>query len=119
MVILKPWLTKKGETGSVLAEKLPELLDFSKDLGSLESSTKVLKEFLCFAEGEVRSLASLYSVVGRNVDALIFDPLLWRRSSSLSIRAREFEKKKSEKEAATESKKMNASDKGSEINVVR
>eukprot|EP00257_Ricinus_communis_P023242 XP_015583170.1 formin-like protein 18 [Ricinus communis] len=94
----------------VLADKLPELLDFSKDLASLESASKIqlkflaeemqaiskglekivqelstsesdgpisdnfrkiLKEFLRFAEAEVRSLASLYSGVGRNVDALI------------------------------------------------
>ncbi|CAN1325881.1 Formin-like protein 13 [Linum perenne] len=94
----------------VLADKLPELLDFSKDLTSLEPVSKVqlkflaeemqaiskglekviqelslsendggisehfcttLKEFLRFAEGEVRFLASLYSGVGRNVDALI------------------------------------------------
>ncbi|CAN1328333.1 Formin-like protein 13 [Linum perenne] len=94
----------------VLADKLPELLDFSKDMTSLEPSSKVqlkflaeemqaiskglekvmqelsssendgpvsesfcktLKEFLRFAEAEVRSLASLYSGVGRNVDALI------------------------------------------------
>ncbi|CAI9094582.1 OLC1v1030349C6 [Oldenlandia corymbosa var. corymbosa] len=93
----------------VLAEKLPELLDFPKDLGSLEGSTKIqlkylaeemqsiskgldkvtqelaasekdgpvsesfsktLKEFLHSAEAEVRSLASLYSVVGKNADAL-------------------------------------------------
>ncbi|XP_017244769.2 formin-like protein 13 isoform X2 [Daucus carota subsp. sativus] len=86
----------------VLDEKLPEVLDFSKDLGSLESSSKiqvkalaeemqainkglekvvqelslsendgpvsekfhkVSREFLCIAEGELRSLASLYSVV--------------------------------------------------------
>ncbi|KAF5742076.1 Formin-like protein 13 [Tripterygium wilfordii] len=94
----------------VIADKLPELLDFSKDLTSLEPSSKIqlkflaeemqaiskglekvvqelstsendgpisenfskaLKEFLHFAEAEVRTLASLYSVVGRNVDALI------------------------------------------------
>ncbi|KAI3496069.1 hypothetical protein L1887_38419 [Cichorium endivia] len=94
----------------VLADKLPELLDFSKDLDSLERASKVqlkylaeemqaiskglekvvqelsmaendgpvsekfliaLKEFLCTAEGEARSLASLYSLVGKNVDALI------------------------------------------------
>ncbi|CAM8966447.1 unnamed protein product [Rhodiola kirilowii] len=94
----------------VLAEKLPELLDFSKDLVSLEAATKIqlkylaeemqaiskglekvvqelsasqhddgdvsgtfcknLKEFLGFAESEVRNLASLYSCVGRNADAL-------------------------------------------------
>ncbi|KAJ6355265.1 hypothetical protein OIU77_005786 [Salix suchowensis] len=78
----------------VLADKLPELLDFSKDLASLEPASKIqlkflaeemqaiskgtrkaliqiLKEFLHFAEAEVRSLASLYSGVGKNVDALI------------------------------------------------
>ncbi|KAJ0524817.1 putative tensin phosphatase, C2 domain, formin, FH2 domain, protein-tyrosine phosphatase [Helianthus annuus] len=94
----------------VLADKLPELLDFSKDLHSLEPASKVqlkflaeemqtiskglekvvqelstaendgpvsekflkaLKEFLCTAEGEARALASLYSLVGKNVDSLI------------------------------------------------
>ncbi|KAK5773138.1 hypothetical protein PVK06_049443 [Gossypium arboreum] len=94
----------------VLADKLPVVLDFSKDVSSLEPAAKIqlkflaeemqaiskglekvvqelsssendgpvsdsfrekLKEFLCFAEAEVRSLASLYSGVGRNVDALI------------------------------------------------
>ncbi|KAK4760640.1 hypothetical protein SAY87_005533 [Trapa incisa] len=94
----------------VLADKLPEVLDFSKDLANTEPAAKVqlkflaeemqaiskglekvvqelalaendghisenfckiLKEFLHFAEAEVRSLASLYSGVGRNVDALI------------------------------------------------
>ncbi|XWS72750.1 hypothetical protein CRYUN_Cryun02cG0067700 [Craigia yunnanensis] len=93
----------------VLVEKLPDLLDFPKDLVTLEASTKIqlkylaeelqaiskglekvvqeltasendgpvsetfcrtLKEFLSFVEGEVRSLASLYSSVGRNADAL-------------------------------------------------
>ncbi|XP_045813545.1 formin-like protein 13 [Trifolium pratense] len=94
----------------VLDDKLPEVLDFSKDLANLEPAAKIqlkflaeemqainkglekvvqelstsendgpisetfrkkLKEFLCSAEAEVRSLASLYSAVGRNVDALI------------------------------------------------
>lgn len=94
----------------VLADKLPEVLDFSKDLASLEPASKIqlkflaeemqaiskglekvmqelsssendgpisenfcktLQKFLHFAETEVRSLASLYSGVGRNVDALI------------------------------------------------
>ncbi|XP_071699145.1 formin-like protein 18 [Rutidosis leptorrhynchoides] len=94
----------------VLAEKLPELLDFSKELGSLEAATKIqlkivaeemqavtkglekviqekkrckkdghvskrfrksLKKFLSYAESEVKSLASLYSGVGKSVDALI------------------------------------------------
>lgn len=162
----------------MLAEKLPELLDFSKDLGSLESSTKiqlkflaeemqaiskglekvvqelslsendgpvsekfhmVLKEFLCFAEGEVRSLASLYSVVGRNVDALILyfgeDPArcpfeqvvstllnfvrMFNKAHEENCKQQEVDKKKAEKEAASELTKMNASHKGSEISVVR
>ncbi|KAI4335559.1 hypothetical protein L6164_014195 [Bauhinia variegata] len=94
----------------VLADKLPEVLDFSKDISNLEPASKIqlkflaeemqaiskglekvvqelstsendgpisetfrknLKEFLCTAEAEVRSLASIYSSVGRNVDALI------------------------------------------------
>ncbi|PKI52337.1 hypothetical protein CRG98_027263 [Punica granatum] len=94
----------------VLADKLPEVLDFSKDLANLEPASKIqlkflaeemqaiskglekvvqelalaendgpisenfcklLKEFLHLAEAEVRSLASLYSGVGRNVDGLI------------------------------------------------
>ncbi|CAH2069559.1 unnamed protein product [Thlaspi arvense] len=94
----------------ILAEKMPEVLDFTKDFSSLEPATKIqlkylaeemqainkglekvvqelslsendgpishnfnkiLKEFLHYAEAEVRSLASLYSGVGRNVDGLI------------------------------------------------
>ncbi|CAI8611387.1 unnamed protein product [Vicia faba] len=94
----------------VLDNKLPEVLDFSKDLANLEPAAKIqlkflaeemqainkglekivqelstseydgpisekfrkkLKDFLCSAEAEVRSLASLYSGVGRNVDASI------------------------------------------------
>ncbi|KAE8731667.1 Formin-like protein 6 [Hibiscus syriacus] len=93
----------------VLEDKLPELLEFPKDLVSLEASTKIqlkylaeemqaiskglekvvqelaasendgpvsetfclsLKEFFGFAESEVKSLALLYSTVGRNADAL-------------------------------------------------
>ncbi|KAJ4911117.1 hypothetical protein Rs2_05738 [Raphanus sativus] len=95
----------------ILAEKMPEVLDFAKDFSSLEPATKIqlkflaeemqainkglekivqelslsendgpishkfnkiLKEFLHYAEAEVRTLASLYSGVGRNVDGLIF-----------------------------------------------
>lgn len=94
----------------VLDDKLPEVLDFSKDLANLEPAAKIqlkflaeemqavnkglekvvqelstsendgpisetfrkkLKGFLCSAEAEVRTLASLYSGVGKNVDALI------------------------------------------------
>ncbi|XP_060210118.1 formin-like protein 18 isoform X1 [Lycium barbarum] len=94
----------------ILADKMPELLDFSKDLSSLEPAVKIqlkylaeemqaiskgmekvvkelsmsendglmsenfckaLKEFLSPAEGEVSSLAQLFSAVGKNVDSLI------------------------------------------------
>ncbi|KAL6524192.1 hypothetical protein OROMI_031287 [Orobanche minor] len=90
----------------VLAEKLPEVVDFHEDLVSLEAATKIqlkylaeemqaiskglekvieeltasendgavsehfCKEFYGSAEEEVRSLASIYSGVGRNADAL-------------------------------------------------
>ncbi|BFG30785.1 hypothetical protein CerSpe_170580 [Prunus speciosa] len=54
----------------LIAEKMPELLDFNKDLVHLEAASKVLKHFLDTAEAEVRSLISLYSEVGRNADSL-------------------------------------------------
>ncbi|CAA2968032.1 formin 18 isoform X1 [Olea europaea subsp. europaea] len=154
----------------VLADKLPELLDFWKDLSDLEPASKIqlrflaeemqavskglekivqelsmsendgsvsenfrkaLKEFLCFAEGEVRSLASLYSAVGRNVDALILyfgeDPSrcqfeqvistlfnfvrMFKQAHEENCKQLELEKKKAEKEAATEKLKINASEK--------
>ncbi|KAK3020957.1 hypothetical protein RJ639_046321 [Escallonia herrerae] len=151
----------------VLADKLPELLDFSKDLSSLEPASKIqlkflaeemqaiskglekvvqelsmsendgpvsenfrksLKEFLCYAEGEVRSLASLYSAVGRNVDALILyfgeDPSLvstllnfvrmFNRAHEENSKQLELERKKAEKEASNEKLKLNASQKGSD-----
>ncbi|KAK9683698.1 hypothetical protein RND81_10G158900 [Saponaria officinalis] len=145
----------------VLAEKLPELLDFPKDLVSLEGSTKIqlkflaeemqaiskglekvvqelttsgndgpvseafckiLKEFLAYAEGEVRALASLYSIVGRNADALAIyfgeDPAkcpfeqvvstllnfvgMFIRAHDENCKQLELEKKKAEKEAENE-----------------
>lgn len=150
----------------VLEDKLPEVLDFSNDLSSLEKSSKIqlkflaeemqaiskglekiaqelsmcendgpvsenfrkaLKEFLSFAEGEVRSLASLYSGVGRNVDALILyfgeDPSrcpfeqvtstlvnfvrMFKKAHEENCKQLEFERKKAEKEGAAEkAKKM-------------
>lgn len=145
----------------VLAEKLPELLDFPTDLKSLEASTKIqlkylaeemqaiskgiekvlqeltasendgpvsenfckiLKEFLSFAEAEVRSLASLYSGVGRNADALALyfgeDPArtpfeqvvstllnfvrMFARAHDENLKQIELEKKKAQKEAENE-----------------
>ncbi|KAL1215166.1 Formin-like protein 18 [Cardamine amara subsp. amara] len=148
----------------VLAEKLPELLDFPKDLVSLEAATKIqlkylaeemqaiskgmekvvqeltasetdgpiskhfrmnLKEFLSFAEGEVRSLASLYSTVGGSADALALyfgeDPArvpfeqvvstlqnfvrIFVRSHEENCKQVEFEKKRAQKEAENEKHK--------------
>ncbi|XP_028782655.1 formin-like protein 18 [Neltuma alba] len=149
----------------VLAEKLPELLDFSKDLESLEASTKIqlkylaeemqaiskglekvvqeltvsendgpvsenfckiLKEFLSDAEAEVRSLAQLYSNVGRNADALAQyfgeDPArcpfeqvvstllnfvrMFERAHEDNCKQLEFERKKAMKEAENEKLKL-------------
>ncbi|KAK8980346.1 hypothetical protein V6N11_061557 [Hibiscus sabdariffa] len=145
----------------VLDEKLPELLEFPKDLVSLEASTKIqlkflaeemqsiskglekvlqelaasendgpvsetfcltLKEFLGFAESEVRSLALLYSSVGRNADALSLyfgeDPArctfeqvvstllnfvrMFVRAHEENRKQLELEKKKAQKEAEDE-----------------
>lgn len=53
-------------------EKIVQELSTSENDGPIsEKFCKKLKDFLCSAEAEVRSLASLYSWVGRNVDALI------------------------------------------------
>lgn len=149
----------------VLAEKMPELLDFSKDLASLEAATKIqlkylaeemqaiskglekvvqeltasgndgpisehfrktLKEFLGHAEGEVRSLASRYSTVGRNADALAMyfgeDPAkcpfeqvvstllnfvkMFNKAHEENLKQIEFEKKKAEKDAENERLKV-------------
>ncbi|KAI3444001.1 hypothetical protein Pfo_000666 [Paulownia fortunei] len=154
----------------VLSDKLPELLDFWKDLSSLERASKIqlkflaeemqainkglekvvqelsmsesdgpvsdqfrkaLKEFLRFSEGEVRSLASLYAGVGRNVDSLILyfgeDPSrcpfeqvistllnfvrMLKQAHEENCKQLEFERKKAEKEAS-EKMKINASDTG-------
>ncbi|KAI8569269.1 hypothetical protein RHMOL_Rhmol02G0265800 [Rhododendron molle] len=157
----------------VLAEKLPELLDFATDLKSLEASTKIqlkylaeemqavskgiekvlqeltasendgpvsenfckiLKEFLGFAEAEVRSLASLYSGVGRNADALALyfgeDPArtpfeqvvstllnfvrTFVRAHDENLKQIELEKKKAQKEAENENMKASTPKKGAE-----
>ncbi|KAJ0885410.1 putative tensin phosphatase, C2 domain, formin, FH2 domain, protein-tyrosine phosphatase [Helianthus annuus] len=153
----------------VLADKLPEVLDFSKDLSSLEPAAKIqlkflaeemqavikglekvgqelsmsendgpvsesfrkaLKEFLCSAEGEARSLASLYSSVGKNVDALIIyfgeDPArcpyeqvvttllkfvrMFNQANEENAKQLEAEKKKAEKEASNEKLKQTRPD---------
>ncbi|KAJ4957608.1 hypothetical protein NE237_024719 [Protea cynaroides] len=154
----------------VLADKLPDLLDFQKDLVSLEAASKIqlkylaeemqaiskglekveqelivsendgpvsktfcktLKEFLVVAEADVRSLASLYSGVGRNADALALyfgeDPArcpfeqvvstllnfvrLFERAHEDNCKQIELEKKRAQKEAETEKKKISAAKK--------
>ncbi|KAL8115863.1 hypothetical protein AgCh_022383 [Apium graveolens] len=161
----------------VLAEKLPELLDFHKDLVTLEISTKIqlkylaeemqaiskglekivqeltasesdgpvsetfcqiLKEFLAFAEAEVRSLASLYSIVGKNADALALyfgeDPArcpfeqvvstlrnfvrLFVRAHEENCKQIELEKKKAQKEEENE-KKSSATKKRPEMETMK
>ncbi|KAH1067271.1 hypothetical protein J1N35_032258 [Gossypium stocksii] len=157
----------------VLNEKSPELLEFPKDLVTLEASTKIqlkclaeemqaiskglekvvqeltasendgpvsetfcwtLKEFLGFAESEVRSLALLYSSVGRNADALALyfgeDPArcpfeqvvstllnfvrMFVRSHEENCKQLELEKKKAQKEAENEKLKVSTLTKKSE-----
>ncbi|PPS03011.1 hypothetical protein GOBAR_AA17656 [Gossypium barbadense] len=142
----------------VLNEKSPELLEFTKDLVTLEASTKIqlkclaeemqaiskglekvvqeltasendgptLKEFLGFAESEVRSLALLYSSVGRNADALALyfgeDPArcpfeqvvstllnfvrMFVRAHEENCKQLELEKTKAQKEAENEKLKV-------------
>ncbi|KAL3650910.1 hypothetical protein CASFOL_007313 [Castilleja foliolosa] len=151
----------------VLAEKLPEVMNFYEDLVSLEAATKIqlkylaeemqaiskglekvvqeltasendgvvslhfcktLKEFCGSAEAEVRSLASVYSVVGRNADALAIyfgeDPArcpfeqvvstllnfvkMFRRAHEENCKQLEFEKKKAQREAENAKAKTNA-----------
>ncbi|TYI80054.1 hypothetical protein E1A91_D05G064700v1 [Gossypium mustelinum] len=157
----------------VLNEKSPELLEFPKDLVTLEASTKIqlkclaeemqaiskglekvvqeltasendgpvsetfcwtLKEFLGFAESEVRSLALLYSSVGRNADALALyfgeDPArcpfeqvvstllnfvrMFVRAHEENCKQLELEKKKAQKEADNEKLKVSTPTKKSE-----
>lgn len=152
----------------VLAEKLPEVLDFQRDLGNLEAATKIqlkylaeemqafskglekvmqelaasqndgpvsenfckmLKDFLGYAESEVRSLASLYSGVGRNADALALyfgeDPArcpfeqvvstllnfvrMFLRAHDENCKRLELEKKKALKESQNDKAKLSSS----------
>ncbi|XP_051151379.1 formin-like protein 6 [Andrographis paniculata] len=157
----------------VLAEKLPNVLDFHKDLVSLEAATKIqlkylaeemqainkglekveqeltsseddgavseqfckiLKEFHGSAEEKVRSLATLYSGVGKKADALALyfgeDPArcpfeqvvatllnfvrMFQRAHEENCKQLEIDKKKEQKEAEIEKAKVNASRKVSE-----
>ncbi|KAL2249563.1 formin-like protein 13 isoform X2 [Sesamum indicum] len=113
-------------------EKVVQELSMSESDGAISDQfRKALKEFLCLAEGEVRSLASLYAGVGRNVDSLILyfgeDPSrcpfeqvvstllnfvrMFKRAHEENCKQLELEKKKAEKEAS-EKMKINATDTG-------
>ncbi|XP_010491393.2 PREDICTED: formin-like protein 20 isoform X2 [Camelina sativa] len=148
----------------VLASKASVLLDFHKDLESLESASKIqlkslaeemqaiikgleklnqeltasesdgpvsevfrktLRDFISIAETEVATVSSLYSVVGRNADALAHyfgeDPnrcpfeqvtatllnfiRLFKKAHEENIKQAELEKKKAAKEAEMEKAK--------------
>lgn len=113
-------------------EKVVQELAASENDGHIsESFCKVLKEFVLFAETELKSLASLYSGVGRNADALALyfgeDPArcpfeqvvstlvnfvrMFVRSHEENCKQLEFEKKRAMKEAENENSKLNASSK--------
>ncbi|CAN4084449.1 unnamed protein product [Withania somnifera] len=96
-------------------EKVVQELSMSENDGVVsENFRKALKEFLCYAEGEVRSLAHLYSGVGRNVDSLILyfgeDPARCPFEQALEENRKqlEFERKKAEKEALEKQKMSNS-----------
>lgn len=104
-------------------EKLNQELTASENDGPVsEVFRKTLKEFITVAETEVASVTNLYSVVGRNADALALyfgeDPArcpfeqvtvtllnfvkLFRKAHEENIKQAELEKKKAEKEAEME-----------------
>ncbi|XP_022856236.1 formin-like protein 20 isoform X2 [Olea europaea var. sylvestris] len=137
----------------VLASKSPALLDFHEDLVNLEAASKAiikglekvkqelaasendglvseifrktLNQFIGVAEIEVASVTNLYSVVGRNADALALyfgeDPArcpfeqvtatlsnfvrLFRKAHEENGKQAELEKKKAQKEAEMENAK--------------
>ncbi|KAF2311289.1 hypothetical protein GH714_021536 [Hevea brasiliensis] len=102
-----------------------ELLASENDGPVSEVFHKTLKEFISVAETEVASVTNLYSVVGRNADALALyfgeDPArcpfeqvtatllnfvrLFRKAHEENLKQAELEKKKAEKEAEMEKAK--------------
>lgn len=106
-------------------EKVVQELTASENDGLVSDSfSRILKNFLVSAEADVRSLASLYSGVGRNADALAQyfgeDPArcpfeqvvstllnfvrMFRRAHEENCKKLEFEKKKAAQEAAENQK---------------
>ncbi|XVF11870.1 hypothetical protein REPUB_Repub08aG0064600 [Reevesia pubescens] len=115
-------------------EKVKQELIASENDGPVsEIFRKTLKEFISVAETEVASVTNLYSVVGRNADALALyfgeDPSrcpfeqvtatllnfvrLFRKAHEENVKQAELEKKKAEKEAEMEKAKgINLTKKG-------
>nr|GFD22092.1 hypothetical protein [Tanacetum cinerariifolium] len=70
--VLLKYLAEEMQTISKGLEKVVQELSTAENDGpGSEKFIKALKVFLSSAEGEARTLASLYSLVGKNVDALI------------------------------------------------
>ncbi|KAK0597157.1 hypothetical protein LWI29_022315 [Acer saccharum] len=107
-------------------EKVKQEFSASENDGPVsEVFCKTLKEFIYVAEAEVASVTNLYSVVGRNADALAQyfgeDPVrcpfeqvtatllnftrLFRKAHEENLKQAEMEKKKAEKEAEMEKAK--------------
>lgn len=116
-------------------EKVRQELAASENDGPVSDVfRKTLKEFISVAESEVASVTSLYSVVGRNADALALyfgeDPArcpfeqvtatllnfvrLFRKAHDENVKQAELERKKAEKEAEMEKAKGNNSTKKGE-----
>ncbi|KAG5563021.1 hypothetical protein RHGRI_005688 [Rhododendron griersonianum] len=129
------YLAEEMQAVSKGIEKVLQELTASENDGPVsENFCKILKEFLGFAEAEVRSLASLYSGVGRNADALALyfgeDPArtpfeqvvstllnfvrTFVRAHDENLKQIELEKKKAQKEAENENMKASTPKKGAE-----
>ncbi|CAH9145914.1 unnamed protein product [Cuscuta epithymum] len=128
------YLAEEMQAISKGVEKIQQELTASESDGLVsESFCTTLKKFLGYAEGEVRSLATLYSVVGRNADALANyfgeDPTrcpfeqvvstllnfvrMFKKAHEENCKQLEFERKKAEKEAGNDNSKLNSSNKHS------
>lgn len=124
------YLAEEMQAISKGMEKIQQELTASENDGPVsESFCTTLKNFLSYAEGEVRSLATLYSGVGRNADALANyfgeDPArcpfeqvvstllnfvrMFKKAHEENCKQLEFERKKAEKEAENEKAQLNAS----------
>ncbi|XP_031118029.1 formin-like protein 6 isoform X2 [Ipomoea triloba] len=119
------FLAEEMQAVSKGLEKIQQELTASENDGPVsESFCTTLKDFLGYCESEVKSLATLYSGVGRNADALALyfgeDPArcpfeqvvstllnfvrMFKKAHEENCKQLEFERKKAEKEAAENDK---------------